>query len=119
VDGHDASWTATKIPTGGSVIGVSCPSASLCVAGDTGGNVLTSTNPTGGSSAWSSALIDTPPSCNAQSCLVAQLYAYDNQGTRVLDSTPPGAGNSLTSVKLSANLLTWSNHGTPHQATLR
>jgi hypothetical protein len=117
--GGGAAWTAAKIPTGSSVIGVSCPSTSLCVAGDTGGNVLTATNPAGGSNAWSSALIDTPPSCNAQSCLVARLYAHDNRGTRVLDSTPPGAGNSLMGVKLSGNLLTWSNNGTPHQATLR
>ena len=37
---------------------ISCPSVSLCVAGDWDGDVVTSTNPTGGSSAWSAAYVD-------------------------------------------------------------
>ena len=32
--------------------GVSCPSSGLCVAVDGAGDVVTSTNPTGGASAW-------------------------------------------------------------------
>lgn len=37
---------------------ISCPSVSLCVAGDWDGDVVTSMNPTGGSSAWSAAYVD-------------------------------------------------------------
>ena len=37
---------------------VSCPSVSLCVAGDENGNILTSTDPTGGASAWTKSQID-------------------------------------------------------------
>src|SRR3984885_8018395 len=32
---------------------ISCPSSSLCVAGDASGNILASTNPTAGASSWS------------------------------------------------------------------
>jgi hypothetical protein len=39
--------------------GISCPSTSLCVAVDSDGQVLTSTDPTGGSLAWTRTLIDT------------------------------------------------------------
>src|SRR5437588_11249404 len=37
---------------------VSCPSASLCVAGNSAGNVVTSTNPTGGAGAWTISHVD-------------------------------------------------------------
>jgi hypothetical protein len=60
--GGAAAWTAaaidtTFIPETGTtttepLTGVSCPSAELCVAIDAKGQVLTSTNPTGGASAW-------------------------------------------------------------------
>jgi hypothetical protein len=37
---------------------ITCPSASLCVAGDASGNVLASTNPNGGAGAWSLSDVD-------------------------------------------------------------
>ena len=37
---------------------VSCPTSSLCVAVDTNGNAITSTDPTGGASAWTVAQVD-------------------------------------------------------------
>jgi hypothetical protein len=37
---------------------LTCPSASLCVAGDAAGNVLASTNPNGGAGAWSLSDVD-------------------------------------------------------------
>jgi hypothetical protein len=49
---------------------------------------------------------------------VAQLYAYDTHGARLLDSSPPGANTSLTDIKLTGNLLTWSNNGTSRDVTL-
>ena len=38
--------------------GVSCPSSGLCVAVDRAGNVVTSTNPTGGAAAWTVTDVD-------------------------------------------------------------
>ncbi len=67
-----ASWTATPLPpvVRGSVVGMYCPSVSLCVgffsqtpADDM---MLVSTNPTGGRSAWT--LVSTPLGLNAMSC---------------------------------------------------
>jgi hypothetical protein len=46
--GGASAWTLTKLASGGSV---SCPTASLCVAG-IGGNILASSAPTAGASAW-------------------------------------------------------------------
>ncbi len=45
-----------SIPT--YLLDVSCPSATLCVAVDSSGNVVTSTNPTGGAAAWHIAHVD-------------------------------------------------------------
>jgi len=50
-----SEWSIAQLPAGGvnaSFYGISCPSASLCVA--VGGNsaIATSTDPTGGASAW-------------------------------------------------------------------
>jgi hypothetical protein len=59
--GGASAWTVAPVDPNGpalgfvdqpSLTGVSCPSVSLCVAVDRAGNVLTSANPTGGSSAW-------------------------------------------------------------------
>lgn len=50
---------------------------------------------------------------------VAQLYAYDTHGARVLDSSARGAGASLSDIKLTGNVLAWTNNGTSRQATLK
>jgi hypothetical protein len=58
---------------------VSCPSVSLCVAGDQNGNVLTSTDPTGGANAWTIVPVDRPPCASQPSqCVTEQLYARDD-----------------------------------------
>src|SRR5437763_289953 len=83
-----------------SFTGVSCPTSSFCAAVDGEGNVLTSTNPTGGESAWAIAPIDgqlTAPRSlgevlTAVSCPSTTLcVAVDNIGN-VITSTNPGAG---------------------------
>jgi len=59
--GRASAWSETNVklaffgdPLHPSLAGVSCPTPSLCVAVDGGGNVLSSTDPTGGASAWTS-----------------------------------------------------------------
>jgi hypothetical protein len=51
-----SSWELRQLPVGEPVHsflqGVSCPSASLCVAAGENGAIASSTNPTGGSGAW-------------------------------------------------------------------
>ena len=56
------SWTLTKMAE--DPIGISCPTSSLCVAIDYQGNVISSTDPTGGSTAWKAVAITTPQPYN-------------------------------------------------------
>jgi hypothetical protein len=64
-----------------SLNGVSCPTVSFCVAVDGVGNVLTSTQPTGGAAAWSAVNVDTSSGLTAVSCASPSLcVAVDNAG---------------------------------------
>jgi Divergent InlB B-repeat domain len=54
-------WSYPSLIDTASVGSLSCPSASLCVGADDLGNVLTSTDPTGGSSAWASTKVSELP----------------------------------------------------------
>ncbi len=90
------SWSA-PVNVGGiaPIPSISCLPSSLCVAVDDVGNVLTSTNPTGGASAWTyPAFVDDPPnvesthtvSCTASPSLLCA--AVDQEG-HVVTSTDP------------------------------
>jgi hypothetical protein len=85
-------WTVSPLPGRQSAYGVSCPTAELCVSGDTLGNLLVATKPTGGSGAWreidgGGSVQITDVDCAAPSlCL-----AVDNNGD-VLTSTDPDGG---------------------------
>src|SRR4051794_14680356 len=50
--------SAPPLGNAGHLQGVSCPTTALCVAGDGGGNLLVSTNPTGDATAWPRAFVD-------------------------------------------------------------
>jgi hypothetical protein len=77
---------------------VSCPSTTLCVATDWDGNVITSTDPTGGAKAWSIANVDSAPhlhalvgvSCPSPSLCIAP--ASDSSGGNLAVSTSPAGG---------------------------
>ncbi|HEU5104785.1 MAG TPA: hypothetical protein VFU11_02970 [Solirubrobacterales bacterium] len=85
-------WSVAPLPGRQSAYGVSCPSAQLCVSGDTLGNLLVATDPTGGSGAWreidgGGSVQITDVDCASPSlCL-----AVDNNGD-VLTSTDPDGG---------------------------
>jgi len=88
-----AAWRATTRPTSQAITAVSCPSASLCVAGDLSGNLVSSTNPTGGPSAWNIAGVLSNESIFGVSCpsisLCVAVGAQD-----VLTATDPCGGAS-------------------------
>lgn len=85
--------------------GVSCPSASLCVALDEAGNVLTSTNPTGGPSAWSTPLaVDPGNTLDAISCPTVSLcVGVDDDGNAVVSTDPTGGASAWTITKVDPN----------------
>jgi hypothetical protein len=84
-----AAWGETMRPVPQPIAAISCPSASLCVAGDQTG-ILSSTNPMGGASAWNSAAV---ASISGVSCpSVSLCVAVD--GNYVLTATDPSGGAS-------------------------
>ena len=76
---------------------MSCPRESLCVAVDTSGDVVTSTDPTGGASAWTvtEVGVDGPA---AVSCPSAGLCVAADDHSDVWTSTDPTGGASAWTV---------------------
>jgi hypothetical protein len=92
------------------VLTISCPSTSFCVLGDSGGNVVSSTNPTGGVSAWSSppALVESPTNLNAlygMSCTLSPsaLCAAADEAEDVITSANPTGGPSAWTIATPAD----------------
>jgi hypothetical protein len=81
--------------------GVSCPTTELCVGVDDIGNVITSTDPAGGTSTWATSTIRKttfPNGFNAVSCASAALcVAVDGSGN-LATTTDPAAGASTWSL---------------------
>ena len=77
---------------------VSCPSVNACVALDGNADIVTSSDPTGGTAAWSFA---PGPMVNtgflSLSCTTAVCVAVDQNG-HVFTSTDPSGGASAWSV---------------------
>ena len=71
--------------------GVSCPSASLCVAVDDLTSVVTSTNPTGGAGAWTVTNVAPAIGLRGVSCpSVSLCVAVDDSGNVVTSTNPAG-----------------------------
>jgi hypothetical protein len=79
------------------ILGVSCVSASLCVAVDAAGNVLTSVDPTSSESTWMVAPVDARPldgiSCPSEGLCVAVDASGD-----IVSSTNPAGGSAAWTV---------------------
>jgi hypothetical protein len=81
---------------------ISCPSVSLCVAGDWDGDVVTSSNPTGGTAAWSVTHVD--------SNLAAGLTGKDPQ-TAIVSVACPSVSLCLASDEVGEVLTAQSPAG--------
>jgi hypothetical protein len=78
--------------------GITCQSASLCVAVDSTGDVVTSTDPTGGPSAWTVRNVDPHPLVGV-SCPSATLcVAVDTVGDVVSSTNPTSSWNPPVNV---------------------
>ena len=81
------------------ITGVSCPSTGLCVAVDSVGDVLISTDPTGGTGAWSKTYVGENStgveSFTGVSCPSTKLcVAVDSEGDMVASIDPAGGGST-------------------------
>ena len=88
-----AVWRETTRPWWGSINALSCPAVSLCVGAGEEGNILSSTNPTGGAQAWSlDEVVEGGPllaaSCPSISLCVASGWNH------LLTATDPAGGSS-------------------------
>lgn len=92
--GKSFSWRSvgTIDSASGSMMSISCPAVSLCVAVDAHRHVLTSTNPRAGGRAWSSATIDGAHNIDAVSCPSTSLCVAADDSGNVLTSRDPTAG---------------------------
>jgi hypothetical protein len=79
---------------------VSCPSTSFCAASDFAGNVIASSNPTGGGSAWKLTAVENGPADGYITCPSAGLCAeFVRYSSSVAVSGNPAAGSwHLTEV---------------------
>jgi hypothetical protein len=93
-----AAWRVTDFPVEPRALyGVSCPSVSLCVAVDDAGNVITSTNPTGGPAAWTVTHVDKNNSIRAVTCPSTSLcVATDDEGNVIASTNPTGGAAAWT-----------------------
>jgi hypothetical protein len=71
---------------------IACPSAQLCVAVDDVGNVVTSTDPSGGAGAWKAVTIDAPHRLISVACASPQLCVTADDNGDVLTSHDPAGG---------------------------
>jgi hypothetical protein len=99
--GGSRAWRAAHVDTvrgfaapGPILEGVSCPSASLCIAADDEGGVLTSTNPTSGSSAWRRVRQYLGAGLAGVSCPSVSLCVLASGDIGILSSTDPTGGRS-------------------------
>ena len=130
-DRRRARLAQSQTRTTGSVLTtVSCPSISMCVAGDYTGNILTSTDPTGGKRAWTTAPADQgglpAHHLDVVSCpSVSLCVAGDNNGDVLTSTDPTGGANAWSSASVdvpgcpqpstpctSERLLVRDDHGT-------
>jgi hypothetical protein len=110
------NWSTAEIDSA-ALTGVSCASASLCVAVDGSGHARVSTDPTGGASTWHPAEIRGAGALTGVSCPSSSLcVAVDASGNAAISTNPvggtstwettgiPGAG-ALTGVSCASNSL--------------
>lgn len=98
-DGTSATWTNENVDGNNLLNAVSCLSASSCVAVDANGNVLESSDPTGGASAWTNSKVLSGPSDFGSGAFsdvecVGGLLCLAVYGTEIWATFDPTAGSS-------------------------
>ena len=119
-DPASGTWTHVGFSSLPPLLSISCPSTSLCVATDSRGDVMVSTNPTGDASAWTVTPVEPAPCVNALPCTVERVEASDKTGLHTIDESESVGSNSLlTGLTLNGDTLSWSHDGSARTATLR
>lgn len=98
------TWTNLNVDAAQPITAISCPSSTLCVAGDAAGNVVTSADPAGGAGTWTVSTISSS-GINAISCPTTTLcIAVDDAGDSYFSNDPNGGAGTWTSTTINAGL---------------
>ena len=92
------TWTGFELPSP-NMWAVSCPSASLCVATATGGEVLVSTDPAGGAGAWTAAKVSSVDGYGV-SCPSASLCVAGGENGVVVSTNPTGGAGAWSAISV-------------------
>jgi hypothetical protein len=84
---------------------VSCPSMTLCVAVDAGGNVVTSTSPASSASGWKVSHVDSSRLTGVSCWSTTQCAAVDKAGNVLISANPTGGAAAWSSPKHIATRL--------------
>jgi hypothetical protein len=96
--GSGPKWKLVTISDTNALYTLSCPTTKLCVALDTDGNAVISTNPTGGASSWKATDIDGTTGGYSIACPTVKLcVAVDGSGNAIVSTNPTG-GTAAWSV---------------------
>ena len=99
-----AAWREISEPIPAMLTALSCPSASLCVAGDNAGNILTASDPVAGPGAWSIAVADQGQGIVGVSCpSVSMCVAADGAGNIFVSSDPTGGESARSRTKTAGS----------------
>lgn len=129
--GGATAWTSTALGSGYSPQGLSCPTVSLCVAGDGHGGIYTSSDPGNSTPIWSGRVTVggyddwfNSISCPATSSTTVICVAVSSQGNAAISTDPTGgvlawkvvsvdAGNNVRGVSCPSAVLCVGvdNHG--------
>jgi hypothetical protein len=96
--GGASNWSTADADGTNSLVAISCPSSTLCVAVDESGDVLTSTNPAGGASAWTPAEVDTSGGqfWNVTCPSSSECVGVDDAGNIATSTNPTGGASAWT-----------------------
>jgi hypothetical protein len=92
--GGASAWTAAPVGAVVPLTGVSCSSASLCVASDDANRVLVSTDPMATGAVWSAAALPTAYGLRDVTCTTSSVCVGVSGRDQVLTSTDPAGGAS-------------------------
>ena len=91
-----SKWRASHIDAM-TLAGISCPTTRLCVAFDSGGNILSSTNPTSARAKWKIVHLSGAGSLTELACSSTHLcVGRDNLGNVVMTTIPTGNASAWT-----------------------
>ena len=93
-----AAWRETSRPQSPGLRAMSCPSASLCVGGDEAGNIVSSTNPTGGAQAWGLDRVVSGEPIPGVSCPSTSLCVASGWNQLLTATDPAGGASAWTST---------------------